>query len=499
MFPNDFESEFTFENAAVPLPDEPPFHVLIPGDWSGYSERTALDDRQSIEIDRDNFDDVLKKLNVGIELDLYGDENTAIHLRFEELDDFHPDNLFRKVSLFSDLRDVRYRLSDPNTFNSAAQEVRSWFVSTDDNSVTDSEIQTQVDDAPPLESNNILDLILEQPNFSSPSVKPHVTDNSELGRLVSNLISPYLIKIDENEQSKLLSTVDLAISELMRAILHHPKFLALESAWRGLYFLVRRVETDKDLKIFILDFSHHELTVNLKNINNLTDSFLYRRLIDRAYSIVGGNYSFGLNVEDVASLIRLSKIAYDFDAKFISYIKPEIFGIESFFEVQDVSQLDVFEASNEYKLWQALRNVSESDHLGLSPMRFLGRLPYGDMTDSIDTFSFEEFNGDVNFERFVWLNPCFGIALLLAQSYKIAGSKMKGNLHHDIDNLPIYIYRQNGETKTLPCAEILLTENLLEKILDQGLITLISFKDYNRIRLGRFQSVSSTKSELGGG
>lgn len=498
MFPNDFESEFTFENAAVPLSDEPPFHLLILGDWSGESDKIASQERQAIEIDRDNFDDVLKKFNVGVHLDLYGDEAASIYLQFGELDDFHPDNLFRNISLFSDLRDLRRRLSNSDTFNLAAQEVRSWFNATVDNSVIDAEIQSQIDDAPPLESNNILDLILEQPPASVSPAKPQKNDNSELGRFVSKLVLPYLIKIDESEQSKLISTVDQAISELMRAILHHPKFIALEAAWRGLYFLARRVETDGSLKIFILDLSHRELIDNLKSVNDLTDSLLYRSLTRKSYAVVAGDYSFGVNVEDIAALIRLSKLASDFDATFISHIKPEIFGVGNLLSVQDVSKLEIFEDSKEYRLWQALRNTPEANHLGLSPMRILGRLPYGDMTDSIDTFSFEEFNDAAEFEKIVWLNPCFGVALLLAQTFKIAGWEMRGNLLYDIDNLPLYIFNRDGETKTLPCAEFLITENSLEIILEQGLIPLISFRDTNRIRIGRYQSISLTIPKFGG-
>ncbi|HEY0769958.1 MAG TPA: type VI secretion system contractile sheath large subunit, partial [Sphingobacteriaceae bacterium] len=264
----------------------------------------------------------------------------------------------------------------------------------------------------------------------------------------------------------------------------------------ALFLLVRRVETDSNLKIFILDAAHQELTANLKSANNLTDSFFYRHLQTGSYSIIAGNYSFGLNVDDIAALMRLGKLAYDFNAAFISHLRPEIFGVNTFLNIRDVSNLEVSENSMEFKLWQALRTIPESSHIGLCPMRVLGRMPYGDLTDSIETFSFEEFNSDINFEEFLWLNPCFIIVSLLAQSYKIAGSQMGKNLLYDIENLPLYIYREDGATKTLPCAEIVLTENLLEKMLAHGFVTLISFRDSNRLRIARYQSVSSTPTQL---
>jgi type VI secretion system protein ImpC len=499
MFPNDsdFESEFTFENAAVPLPEVPPFHALILGDWSGGTNIKDLYERQAIVIDRDNFDDVLKKLNVGLHLDLSGDENNFLHLQFSELDDFHPDNIFRNVPLFSELRDVRRRLTNQDTFDNAANEVRSWFFSTSENFVNDSEIQSQIDDSPPIDSNNLLDMILTQTNSSATSGKPLIVDNSELGRFVSKIVSSHLIKIDEDEQSKLIAAVDETISELMRTILHHSQFQALESAWRGLYFLVKRLETSPDLKVFIFDVSQQDLTDNLKSVNNLNDCFLYHQLAIESFSIIAGNYSFGISVDDIASLMRIGKLANDFNSPFISYFKPEIFGVKNFLEQNEAFNFDVLEDSKEGKLWKALRLSPEANFIGLSPMRILMRMPYGLATDSIETFTFEEFKEDVNSENLLWTNPCFAIVLLFGQSFSLNGWDMTENFLRNIENLPFYIYRKNGDLKTVPCAEIVLTENILEKILAQGLMPFISYRDCSNIRLASFQSISLSKTKLG--
>jgi len=500
MFPSDtdFESEFTFEHSAVPLPDEPPFHVLVLGNWSGNSSRKELSARQPIVVDRDNFDDVLRGLNVEIDLNLSGDENNSLRLKFAELDDFHPDNLFRNVSLFSDLRDVRHRLSNPDTFESAANEVRSWFDAPEEDTFEAADIKSQIEDAPPIDSNNLLDMILAQPNDSSAVAKPQIVDNSELSRFISKIVSPYLIKVDENEQSKLISAVDETISDLMRLILHHPEFQALESSWRGLYFLVRHLETSADLKIFILDVSQADLSNNFKTVNKLTDSFIYRILKAESFAVIAGNYSFGVNVDDIATLMRISKPVAAFNTPFISYIKPEIFGIKDFSSVENIYDLNVLEDSNELKLWTALRSTPETGYIGLSPMRIIGRLPYGIATDTTETFSFEEFKKNIDINNLIWLNPCFVITLLLAQSYNLYGWKISSNLLRDVDNLPMCLYQSDGEMKTVSCAEAIITENMLEKILTQGLIPLISFRDKSNIRLARLQSVSSSAAELNG-
>lgn len=500
---NNLESEFTFENAAVPVPDELPFHILILGNWSGDSIKKDLNDRRPVSIDRDNFDDVLKKFNVSLELDWQGSEAENLSLEFSELEDFHPDNLFRNVSLFSDLRDIRRRLANPDTFNRAANEVRAWFENKETQTNTPSS-QPQDADALPVETDNLLDMILSNPSDSPAAARPRIVDNSDLGRLVSKLVSPHLIKIDENEQSNLIAAVDDTISELMRAILHHPKFQSLESAWRGLYFLVRRVETDSDLKIFISDVSKPELADNLKTVNDLGDSFLYRQLKinnlgnsgEDSFAVIGADFSFELNVDDVAALMRAGKIASFFGTPFISYIKPQIFGIADFANINDLSQIKAFSDSNEEKLWNALRSIPEADSLGLSPMRLLARLPYGASSDSIETFSFEEFSTFFPHEHFLWINPCFSLILLLARSYRLYGWEMANNLRSDIENLPLYTFQENGEIKIEPCAEIVLTESALEKILEQGFIPFLSSRNADSVRVARFQSISLSNSKL---
>lgn len=508
MFPSDssLESKFTFETDAVPVPEAPPFHILMLGDWSGNLNRRDLNERRLIVIDRDNFDSVMQKLKVGLSFDLYNDGKSPLQFQFNEIEDFHPDNIFRQIPLFADLREVRRRLLNSETFDEAASEVRSWFSLEENISDNQTELQPQSDNAPPIDSTNLLDMILAQPGEAAASVKPQSIESSELSQFVSKIVSPHLIRIDENEQSKLVAAVDETVSALMRAILHHPKFQELESAWRGLYFLTRRLETDVDLKIFILDVSKDELSDNLKSVSNLSDSFLYRRLVadtietlgGEPFAVVGGNYSFSLNIDDVASLIRIAKLSNLANAPFISCIQPEIFGVKEFFaNVQDF-RLKITEDTDINKLWATLRAMPESSYLGLSTMRFLARLPYGEATDSIETFSFEELTGNFNRGGFLWINPSFAAVLLLAQSYRLYGWEMGQAILRDIENLPLYFYQENDETKTIPCAEIVLTESMLESILEQGLLPLISFRDAGRIRIPRFQSVNASVAVLKG-
>ena len=100
---------------------ETPFRICIVGDFSGRENRgkmdpvSAIKQQRLIQVDRDNMEDVMKRLGVEINLSLAGKENLPINIRFAELDDFHPEQLFSRLEVFKTLRDTRKRLNDART------------------------------------------------------------------------------------------------------------------------------------------------------------------------------------------------------------------------------------------------------------------------------------------------------------------------------------------------------------------------------------------------
>jgi type VI secretion system protein ImpC len=68
----------------------------------------------------------------------------------------------------------------------------------------------------------------------------------------------------------------------------------------------------------------------------------------------------------------------------------------------------------------------------------------------------------------------------------------------DITGLPIHIRRTAGDVEALPCAEAVLPERAMERLLDRGLMPLLSMKDGDAVRLGRFQSIAEPIASLAG-
>jgi type VI secretion system protein ImpB len=98
---------------------EIPFVLGVVGDYKGHSpNKTRLKDRKFVQIDRDNFDDVLRgmapslAMQVDNKLDETGDSKLSVSLQFNCIDDFSPENVARQVGPLRELLDTRTRLEN---------------------------------------------------------------------------------------------------------------------------------------------------------------------------------------------------------------------------------------------------------------------------------------------------------------------------------------------------------------------------------------------------
>lgn len=488
-FTEDFESAVSLQTGATPLPEDEPFRLLLLGNWSGKNSASAdLAVRHPLEIDRDNFAEMMWKLNVALDLDLNGDGQDILSLQFNKLDDFHPDSIFHQVSLFSNLRETRRGLLNKNTFNQTAREVRDWIGGSDKEESAPAEAPADATESAPPASGNLLDQILFQADESLPLAKRK--PKNELDELIGKLVKPHLINFDETEQSKLVAAVDDATSELMRKILHNPNFQALEAAWRGAYLVVSRAETDSFLRIYLFEMTKDELTADLKS-GELSDSVFCRLLDnDKSFAAVFGNYNFTPNVDDAAALMRIAKISRAFETPFISHGRPDFLGAKSLAETPDSDDWHLAENSPAAKLWAMLRALPEAASLGLAVPRFMARLPYGADSEPTEHFAFEELTAPFKHEEYLWANPCFAIALLFAQSFTAYGWELKRGFVQDIENLPMHLYTEAGAKEIKPCSEAILSQKAADKILDNGLMPIVSFRDRDTVRLLKLQSIS---------
>ena len=105
--------------SASVIEPESPFRILLLGDFSGRAGQAAKPSARwhPVEIDRDNFEEVLARLAPGF---------SGMH--FRELDDFHPDRIYADSEMFQRLREVRRKLEKPATFASSVARLRKLII-----------------------------------------------------------------------------------------------------------------------------------------------------------------------------------------------------------------------------------------------------------------------------------------------------------------------------------------------------------------------------------
>ena len=115
---------------------ELPLKLLVMGDFTGKPDDRPLENREPINIDKDNFNEVLKaqglglNINVSNKLSTRPDEEMGVKLQFDSMKDFEPERIVEQVpelrrllELRESLRSLRGPLSNIPEFRKKVQEL----------------------------------------------------------------------------------------------------------------------------------------------------------------------------------------------------------------------------------------------------------------------------------------------------------------------------------------------------------------------------------------
>lgn len=288
----------------------------------------------------------------------------------------------------------------------------------------------------------------------------------------------------------LIAAIDSKISSQINVILHHDQFQKLESAWRGLHYLVSNTETDDTLKIRVFNVSKIELARELKKYKGAAwdQSPLFKKIYEHEYGQFGGepfgcliaDYYFDNSPPDVELLSSLAKISASAHAPLISAADPGALLMDSWQELANPRDLSKIFQTPEHAAWRNFRNSEDSRYIGLTLPRFLGRIPYGAKTAPVEDFNFEEITrGDS--ANYLWVNAAYAMGLNINQSFKQFGwcSQIRGiESGGAISGLPVHIYpsEDGGVDMTCP-TEIAISDRRELELASNGFMPLVHCKN----------------------
>jgi type VI secretion system protein ImpC len=353
------------------------------------------------------------------------------------------------------------------------------------------------------------DMLSEQtapaPKLSEPPPPPAGTldDMLEHGEVVPDKrlslgkrFKPEQITVDRAGVDVSIVAIDRALSAQVDAILHHPNFQALESAWRSLRYLIANVNFRENTEVHLLNCSKSDLIDDFEDAPEIAKSGLYRLVYSREYGTFGGEpfgvmvstYEFDPGPRDMNLLANCAAVAAMAHVPFIGNASPRFFGEDSFEGLATYSDIRAIFGTPQYIRWKAFRDSEDSRYVALCLPRFLLRAPY----ERQHVISFTYTEKTTKKSDYLWGWASYAFATRVAESFaryrwspNIVGPTAGGA----VTGLPMLPFRsmrriydldpdpkkRRGIEERMP-TEIQLTERHEFELSEEGFIGLVFLK-----------------------
>ena len=451
------------------------FRMLVLGDFGGHQARREVrpgSEFRPQRVDLDTFPSLMSKVAPRIPIAI-GDQ-AAFTLAIEDMDGFHPDQLFAGLEFFAPMRELRRQLKDDKAFARAAALLGK----------ASDPVPASV--KPAVDSDDLLRLLGRPGSPGATAAGP----TSTVDALIRQAVAPYVVGRTDPRQAELVAAVDGMSGELMRAVLSDKGFQRLEAVWRGLDHLVRALELDESLQVFVLDASSEEILADFAAAPNLAHSAMYRLVVDHGgetpWSLLADGNPCGRRQEDADLLARLGTLAQEVEAAVVAGMEWEAWSTG-------------FASLEDQRACAALRSSTAATTIAVAAPGILLRLPYGKSTDPIESFAFAEQTSPPSVGRYLWGSAGFVVAQMLAQSFAAAGGwDFAPGDDSTISGLPIHVFTHDGESTETSAAQIWLSESKLDELVKEGLMPVVAVRGRGEVRIPRFQSIASPPAALAG-
>jgi type VI secretion system protein ImpC len=289
----------------------------------------------------------------------------------------------------------------------------------------------------------------------------------------------------------MIAALDKKLTEQVNHIIHNEEFQKLESAWRGLHYLVNNTETDEQLKIRVLNVSKQDLAKTLKRFKGAAwdQSPIFKKLYEEEYGQFGGepygclvgDYHFDHTPPDVEMLGEMAKVAAAAHAPFVTGAAPSVMQMESWQELANPRDLTKIFGTPEYAAWRSLRESDDARYLAMCMPRFLARLPYGAKSNPVDEFAFEEDTEGSDHNRYSWANAAYAMAANINRSFKSYGwcSRIRGiESGGAVANLPTHSFPTDDGGVDMKCpTEIAISDRREAELSKNGFLSMVHRKN----------------------
>jgi type VI secretion system protein ImpC len=289
----------------------------------------------------------------------------------------------------------------------------------------------------------------------------------------------------------LIAALDRKLTEQVNLIMHTEEFQKVESAWRGLHYLVNNTETDEMLKIRVMNISKNDLGKTLKKFKGTAwdQSPIFKKMYEEEFGQFGGepfgsivaDYYFDNSAPDVELLSSMAKVAAAAHAPFIAAAAPSVMLMESWNELANPRDLTKIFQTPEHAAWRSFRESEDSRYVGLTMPRFLARQPYGAKSNPVEEFDFEEDTSAEGSKNYTWANSSYAMAVNINRSFKEYGwcSRIRGiESGGAVEGLPVHAFPTDDGGVDMQCpTEIAISDRREAELAANGFMPLVHKKN----------------------
>jgi type VI secretion system protein ImpC len=462
-----------------------PFRILFLTDLSGVEGDTPT--FKPLKISYETFETVMASLAPSVTVEINAPLTISETITLSRIDDFHPDSLLRSLGAFRTLRILGDRLGDPNTRDEALAQLGEL-------------IGTGVPTAPrdlPLavaepggeDETDMMERLLGTTAGASRKSRAQ----EKVATFIEGVIGDAQIEKPSVTADVGRQQIDELMTETMRAVLMSEPLRTLERAWRGVEWLMQRLD-DEAVELYAVDLSRARLSGHLAENAEQLDRSALHGLFNEApsghpWDLFVGDYSFALDADDLLLLTMLGAIASQAGAPLLAHGDLSLCGCSS------LGQLDTpwdwqLPEDELGAFWSEVRAHPAMQWVGLATPRLVLRQPYGPATDPVDAFDFSELPARPEPARFLWGNPALGCAYLLGRAHANE-LDFSGTGDLEVEDLPAVLYDDGTGQALQPPVEALIGERAMTQLLSGGLIPMLGRRDGNSVRCADLTAVSS--------
>lgn len=435
-----------------------PFRMLLvsdltpqaptPEDWAAASHVHR--------VDKNSFADLLADLAPQLRIDVPNaisetPKQLDVSLEFDALEAFRPENVARQIPVLQQLMDVRTLVKavsggdlSLDAFRAQLEDLGVDMDWSDElyRLLADEPAPSSSSGSPASEEDESLDRLLgmvetgeDAPDDAPSSAAPEdlASSNGDVG--ASSFVGALMGAVsDDAEDPKvaseaaqaLINRLQATLSEQVGAVLAHPAFRRLEAAWRGLKFLVDRVDFRANIELMVLPVGRddmHEALHYQVILPEHSDDY-----DEPPYSMLVVDMAFGREHLDLEQLEDLAGTGESLQAPVVAGVRAAFFGLEKMSGLAKLPALRPHLQGDAYVEWKALREEDAAQFLGLTMPAFLLRYPYGPdwPADGVDL---REEDG-------LWGTGALIVAAAAAQSFADTGWPTHLT-EYPIENLPV--------------------------------------------------------------